>query len=285
MTTNVIELIHGTIAPSATGSVTITTALVPTDRVALVVVKNTTSGTPVPSGLGTWTTHANLGSPMDVYLYSTTGVTGGGTFTITISQPSSSEYAAYVLRSDTGLATTPTIPSMTSGSVVTGTINTPITTLPAGTSPAGSFVIAVGWGVIGSTISFPHAASVPSGGWTIDHSAASNISIASRISPSDESILPAISSSLTGSIVTGRTAFYDNVVPGGPIENRLHGIYAEVLEVEGPSAVRLHQAYGEVLEAEGGSVARLHTAYLEVLTTVTETTPPVDVDMGGTWGG
>lgn len=284
MTTTAIEILHGQTPVNTAATPTITTALVPTDRVVVVVVKNATTGTPIVTGLGaTWVGDVVQSSGADLYIISATGITGGGVVTV---NPNSigfvAEWAVYVVRSDAGVASTKSF-----GAGVTASISPAgaiVSTLAAQSSLAGAFVVAAGW-VSSGTIDFPQASSTPSTGWTADHSF-TNAKIVSHVSPANESIQPKITSTQGATCTMAHAAYYDGVVPGTPIENRLHGVYVESLEVEGPSEMRIHTAYAEALVKEGPSEMRVHRVYVEVLTSVTEATPPPDTgDIGGTWGG
>lgn len=161
MTVSIAETLDGAIATSGSAVVTITTALVPTDRLVVMVVKSSTAGTPSVSGLGTWTTLQAGTSSLDHYLFTTTGVTGGGNITISVGS-AAGDYVALVLRSTVSASVT------VHGSAKFDTIPAANTATQAAdiTAALTGMAVFASAGATGGTLTFPHATALPSSGWT-----------------------------------------------------------------------------------------------------------------------
>jgi hypothetical protein len=170
-TVSAVEVLTGSIAASGTGTPTITTSLASTDMVVVVLLKSTTSGTPGVSGLGTWTNLQAGTGTRDHYIWTMTGVTGGGSITITPNGPAS-DYVVYVLRRSDAAAVT----AFGSGKIDNSFIstNTQISVADINSATAGMFVIGVA-SPGAATLTFPHANMLPASGWTTDFNGSNSI--------------------------------------------------------------------------------------------------------------
>lgn len=208
MTVQIIETIGGAVAAAGTGSPVVTTSLLATDRVVVVVSKQSTSGTPSVSGLGgTWTNHVANTAAQDLYIISTAGVTGGGTLTI-LGYSSAGDYVVYVLRSS--IATTPYLTSGTSNNVTGATAGT-LVSLSAVAVSAGGLVIAAG-SVSNGTMDFPQASSDPAGGWTTDRTGSNAGKFIHQSFGADDTVALSLTSSGVFSGALGRAVYFDDDV-------------------------------------------------------------------------
>lgn len=163
MTVSSVETHSGAIASLGSATPTITTSLVPTDRVVVLLMKSATAGTPSVSGLGaTWTTLQAGIATKDHYMFTATGVTGGGTVTVSVGS-ASGDYALWVLRSSVSASIT----TFGSQRIDSGFIaaNTAIQTTDISTALQGMFACAAA-SVGAGTITFPHANMLPASGWS-----------------------------------------------------------------------------------------------------------------------
>lgn len=161
MTVSVVESQNGAIATSSSATVTIATSLVPTDRLVVMVMKVSTAGTPSVSGLGTWTTLQAGSSSLDHYLFTTTGITGGGNITVSVGS-AAGDYVVFVLRS----SITASITVHGSGkfdSIPAANAASQVADITGGLT--GMFVCAAANASAG-TLTFPHSTALPVGSWT-----------------------------------------------------------------------------------------------------------------------
>ncbi|MDR6907460.1 hypothetical protein J2X63_003168 [Agromyces sp. 3263] len=176
VTVSAIEVLHTSLPGSVNATPTVTTSLVPTDRVVVMSLKQNTASGPGISGLGaTWNADAALTTTADTNIWSATGITGGGTITVTGLGTGPSDVIVYVLRASNGavssLVNAQTLPF---GAAVAGTVRS-----TSGTAAtAGSFVAAASWISVG-TISLP-TSSTPASGWTTDHTGSTNVKAISQ---------------------------------------------------------------------------------------------------------
>jgi len=212
VTVSAVETIIRPHIAASSDTVTITTTLVATDRVVIIVSKDSTAGTPSASGLGgTWVADVANTSTVDLYVLSAAGMTGTGV--VTVNNMGVGGYlTAFVLRSDVGNAVRFTAGNAANGNSLTGPLGT-----SSATELAGSFVIGAAYiSVSGGTGVFPEASSSPSSGWTSDR--ASTSYVIHRILTGDTSI--AVVASYSGGSGWGgavaRASYYDDHVPVVP---------------------------------------------------------------------
>lgn len=170
-TIDAVEILTGAIAASSSGTPTVTTTLRPSDCVVVALIKSSTTGTPSISGLGaTWTNHQAGTSLFDHYLWSASGVTGGGTVTINVGS-ASGDFVVWVLRSAIDSPITAHGTSKGDGTTGAG-VSVQATDIASATT--GMF--AVGAAVVTSgTLTFPSADNLPASGWTTDRDGTNSV--------------------------------------------------------------------------------------------------------------
>jgi hypothetical protein len=158
-----VEVKSGTIAASSTATVTIATSLTTNDRVVAIIYKTGTTGTPTATGLGTWTAEVSGTGTVDHYMFSMSGVTGGGNITLGVGAAVSGDYVVYVLRSSISAAVTKHGATQSASTSDTGSVVNSCT--------ANMFACVASMVTGGATITgtYPGASAVPSSGWTLDY--------------------------------------------------------------------------------------------------------------------
>ena len=209
-----METNGGTIATFGSATPAITTTLASTDRVVVIVSKAGSAGTPSVSGLGgTWVTNVSNATTFDLYIFSTSSVTGTGTVTVNVGS-SAGDYALYVLRSDVANAVVFTNGAATNVAAASGGATL---SLASASTLAGSMHLVAGY-ASGGVLSLPHSSASPNTGFTTDRSIGTNGLYLSRSVPADESITAVMSSDIPYNGALARANYYDNHVPtgGGP---------------------------------------------------------------------
>lgn len=167
MSVSSIETLDGTNAASTSATVTVTTSLVPTDRLVVLYVKSGVGGVPVISGLGTWTNLQSHTITRDAVLVTMTGATGGGNVTINPgTSGASGDYVLFVLRGSGGGQVD--VFGSQSARVSSGGA---ATTADITSATAGMFVCASGTVDPGAGVVFPGASTLPASGWTTTRTA------------------------------------------------------------------------------------------------------------------
>lgn len=191
VTVSAIEVIGTSLPGSVDATPTVTTSLVSTDRVVVVMLKRSTASGPVISGLGaTWNPDAALTSTADTNVWSATGITGGGTITVSGLGTGQSDVIVYVLRASSGAATSlVNAQTLTFGAAVSGTVRS----ATGASTTAGAFVIGAGW-VSAGTIALPTSAT-PASGWTTDHTNGTAVKAISQTLSSGATVVVALTSS------------------------------------------------------------------------------------------
>lgn len=211
-TVDIIETVEIATTTSGSGSGAVTTTLQPNDRVVVITTKASTSGTPTVSGLGaTWANDIANSASMDLYVASASGITGGGTVSISgLGLSNDGDVTIFVLRSSRGNAVT--FANGNAANNGTAAANA-VTSTTAGTAPsAGCLAFAVGQ-VGGGTITFPATGTAPSSGWTIARTTQTNgfdrrRILHQKIGPG-ASIQAAVSSDATSAHAVARAAYTD----------------------------------------------------------------------------
>jgi hypothetical protein len=156
-----VETKSGTIAATSNVNVTISTTLTTNDMVVVLVNKTGTTGTPGASGLGTWTTEVAGTANLDHYMFSMTGVTGGGVINVSVGGTGQSgDYVVYVLRSSIGAAVTKHGSSQEVTSAGSPSVASCLRNM---------FTCLTAIATTGTITSYPGAAAVPSTGWATDY--------------------------------------------------------------------------------------------------------------------
>lgn len=208
MTVSSIEVIAAT--SGGTGTPTITTSLVSTDRVVVLLAKVGPTGTPAVTGLGaTWVIDASATTTHDHYVFSATGVTGGGALSITAS---AGDYIVHVLRSS--VATTPYLVSAQSTTYAFAAAAT-VRTLTGAAAAAGSMVLGTAR-VSAGTIDFPRTGTTPASGWTTDWTNGTVVKSISQQISANETVALSLTSSAGHSAALLQAIYYDDDVPAGP---------------------------------------------------------------------
>jgi hypothetical protein len=191
VTVSAIEVIGTSLPGSTNATPTVTTSLVPNDRVVVVSLKQTTASGPSVSGLGaTWNVDSALTSTADTNVWSATGITGGGTITVAGLSTPPSDVIVYVLRKSDGSAISlVNAQTLAFGAAVAGTLRS-----AAGqAASAGSFVIGASW-MNNGTIALP-TSSTPASGWTTDHTSGTNVKAISQTLSSGVTVVVGVTSS------------------------------------------------------------------------------------------
>jgi len=191
VTVSAIEVLPASLAGSTSGTPTVTTSLVSTDRVVVALLKQATAGTPSISGLGaTWNIDASLTATADTYIWSATGITGGGTITVNPNSTSPSDLIVWVIRaSNSASVSLVNAQTLTFGAAVASTVRS---TTGAATT-AGAFVAGAAWVTAGS-ITLP-TSSTPASGWTTDHTSGTAVKAISQTLSSGATVSVGVTSS------------------------------------------------------------------------------------------
>lgn len=206
MTVSAVEVLSGPIATAGSATPTITTTLRASDRVVIALIKVGTAGTPSVSGLGaTWTAHQSGTTTTDHFLWSASGITGGGTVTITVGS-AAGDYVIWVLRSSVDQSITHHGSGKADGGV---SANVSIQTADITSSDTGMYAVGAAFAVSG-TLTFPHGNSLPSSGWTLDDTGSNTVSsFISRQLSASGSVRGAMSSSNAGGVAVLAGVFTD----------------------------------------------------------------------------
>ena len=208
-TVSVIESVARPFTSSGSDTVSITTTLLTTDRVVIIVQKGTLTGTPSASGLGgTWNTDLFSTAAVDYYIFSTSGVTGTGTVTVSGLSTAPAAVTGLVLRASNGAAVVFLNGNMNSGAVAAaGTLATSSASNTAGALLIGSCRSDSG------TLTFPDASSTPNSGFTtvrntFDATSSDTKIVITQTLASTTTVQLAGSPSAVTSLVVVRAAYY-----------------------------------------------------------------------------
>lgn len=208
-TVTAIETIVRPFTSAGSDSATITTSLLTTDRVVVIIQKSTTIATQGVSGLGaTWTQDVVQSSSLDFSCFSASGVTGTGTVTVTGLNTVPAAVTVLVLRSSSGSAVTFLNGNQTGATLGSGgTVST-----SSGTATAGALVIGAAYSTGGTTLTFPHGSSSPSGGWStvrnsFDATSVDTAAVISRNVTSSTSITLVASPNASAVVSVARAAY------------------------------------------------------------------------------
>lgn len=165
MTVSSIETFNGAIAGGDSAVLTVTTSLVPTDRLVVILLKSSTTSTPTVTGLGTWSVLQSMVVTRDTYLFTASGITGGGNVTISPGTPSA-DYVMFVLRGSGGEQV-----NVFGSQIARTTTGGTTTTADISSALTGMFVCVGGNADPGAGVVLPGAGTLPLAGWTTTRTA------------------------------------------------------------------------------------------------------------------
>jgi len=213
-TVTAIETVVVATATSSSNTITIAGPVAATDRIVVLVSKDTTSATPSPSGLGaTWATDVVNNSLRDHYVFSATGITAGGVITVAGLSTTETDLTAWVLHSTTSAQVRFVNGDATSATPALGVVQS----TSSGTANGGAFVLASAISS-GGVLDFPETTTTtPSTGWTTVRSSSVSGDLRRRVIvrgvTTDTSITAACKSTVVASLAVLRAAYWDDVNP------------------------------------------------------------------------
>lgn len=282
MPVEVLETLQGNLSGGAAGTITVTTALQPSDFLILLsgLGGNAGAGAPTITGLGTWTSYPALSGltsvgGVGIHVRTTTGVTGAGSISYTAGAYGN-RYILYVVRGLTYNA----LDNYTIKDYAQGTV--PITTTGAAYEPlmarANSFVLQVYRGGFG-TVTLNHTGTVPSSGWTTDVNVVGiyNAITSAHYKPTSDTLIAPIAQA-SADFAEVRMILLSWGHPSTTFEGRIYEAYGEAATASPSTTDAVYGVYGEAA-GTGTPKRETYAVYAEALTSI----PIADTGFTG-WG-